>query len=168
VAFFGLATCYPESNDRVRPEADRHRRDRNHRLKQKYKMTAVWMSKKDDQALVTYPEHVVRQHALRRLADVFQVAQAALSPAHRFGEELQAAPATDFRLNQFDVLDDDVKQVADKQLLQHMARGSLVIRTVDDYCNHMVRCSQMNPARVTEILKLPVADRHSPDASAQR
>ena len=118
----------------------------------------MWMSKKHRQALVTYPEHVVRQHALRRLADVFQVTEASLSSADRFGEELQAAPATDFRHNEFDVLDDDIKWVADKQLAQEMARGSLVIRTVEDYCNHMVRCSQMNPHRVSEVLKLPVAD----------
>lgn len=126
------------------------------------------MSKKHRQAPVTHPAYVLRQHALRRLADVFQVTEASRSLADRFGEELQAAPATDFRLNEFDILDDDIRWVADKQLLRDMARGSLVIRTVEDYCNHMIRCSQINPTRVTEILKLPVADRHSPDASEQR
>jgi hypothetical protein len=48
--------------------------------------------------------------------------------------------------------------VADKQLAQEMARGILVIRTVEDYCKHMVLCSQMNPARVAEVLKLPIID----------
>lgn len=118
----------------------------------------MWIGMKQREAPVTYSAHVVSQQALRHLANIFQVTEASLSPTHRFGAELQAAPATDFRFNEFDILGDDIKWVADKQLAQEMACGILVIRTVEDYCKHMVRCSQMNPARVAEVLKLPIVD----------
>jgi hypothetical protein len=117
----------------------------------------MWMGKKTSERLVAYPEHMVREYALRRLAHIFQVAEASLSREDRFDEELKAAPATAFRLNEFDALDDDIKWVADSMLLQQMACGDLVIHTVGDYCNHMVRCSHLNAARVAEVLKLPVA-----------
>jgi hypothetical protein len=113
------------------------------------------MGKKDSEALVAYPEHVVREYALRRLAHVFQVTEESLSHADRFDEELKASPATDFRRNEFDALDDDIKWVADRRLLQQMASGDLVIHTVRDYCDHMVRCSYLNTARVAEVLALP-------------
>lgn len=115
------------------------------------------MGKKDSEALVAYPEHLVRAYALRRLADVFQVTEGSLSDIDRFGEELKAAPASDFRFNGFDTLDDDIKWVADRRLLQQMASGDLVIHTVRDYCDHMVRCSHLNTARVAEVLALPAA-----------
>jgi hypothetical protein len=114
----------------------------------------MWISNKNRQRLVEYPEHVVRQYALRRLADVFQVTEASLSYDDRFGEKLKAAPASDFRPNEFDALDDDIKWVADRRLLREMARGDLVIHTVGDYCDHMVRCSHINAARVAEVLNL--------------
>jgi hypothetical protein len=117
----------------------------------------MWFGKKDRKGLVAYREQLVRQHALRRLADVFQVTEASLSGTDRFGEELRAAPATDFRFNEFDTLDEDIKWVADKRLLREMATGKLVIRTVADYCDHMVHCSRLNIERVAEVLKLPVA-----------
>jgi hypothetical protein len=126
----------------------------------------MWMGKKHRDGLVVYSEQVVREHALHRLADVFQVAAASLSLDDRFGEELKAAPATDFRSNEFDTLDDDIKWVADKPLLRAMARGDLVIHTVGDYCDHMVRCSQIKATRVAEILKLPVAAEQGVDPSA--
>jgi len=126
----------------------------------------MWMSKKHRGGLVVYSEQVVREHALRRLAVVFQVAEATLSRDDRFSEELKAAPATDFRSNEFDMLDDDIKWVADTALLRAMARGDFVIHTVGDYCDHMVRCSQINVTRVAEVLKLPVAAGQSVNPSA--
>jgi len=126
----------------------------------------MWMSKKHRERLVVYSEQVVRQHALRRLAGVFQVAEATLSRDDRFGEELKAAPATDFRSNEFDMLDDDIKWVADKALLQAMACGDFVIQTVGDYCDHMFRCNQTNATRVAEVLKLSVAAGQSVNPSA--
>lgn len=114
----------------------------------------MWFKVKKSE-LVTYPEDVIRQHALRRLAKVFGVPEASLAKEMRFGEELKAAPASDFKANEFDAIDDDIKDVADKQLRKDMEQGRLVIQTVGDYCDHMVRCSLLKPKEVARILRLP-------------
>jgi hypothetical protein len=100
-------------------------------------------------------EEVVRRHSLRHLAEVFGVSEASLSLDARFGQELKANPASDFKANQFDIVDGDIKDVADKRLLKEMAQGKLVIQTVGDYCEHMVRCSNINPEEVVRVLRLP-------------
>ena len=103
-------------------------------------------------------EEVVRRHSLRHLADVFGVPEASLSLDARFGQELKANPASDFKVNQFDIVDGDIKDVADKWLLKEMAQGKLVIQTVGDYCEHMVRCSSINPEEVVRALRLPAVE----------
>lgn len=107
---------------------------------------------------VIYPEDVIRLHALRHLAAVFRVPESSLSNDARFGQELKAAPASDFKANEFDIIDDDIKDVADKRLLKEMAQGLLVIQTVGDYCEHMVRCSALKPKEVARILRLPATE----------
>jgi hypothetical protein len=103
---------------------------------------------------MTHSEDVIRQHALQRLAAVFRVPESSLSNEARFGHELKAAPASDFQSNEFDVIDDDIKDVADRQDLKEMSQGLLVIRTVGDYCDHMVRCSWRKPKEVARVLRL--------------
>lgn len=107
-------------------------------------------------AMAIPPEEVVRRYSLQRLAEVFGVSEASLSLSARFGGDLKAGPASDFKVNQFDIVDRDIKDVADKQILKEMAQGKLVIRTVGDYCDHMVRCSKINPEEVSYVLRLPV------------
>lgn len=109
--------------------------------------------------LVTVPsEEVVRRHSRRHLAEVFGVPETSLSLDARFGQELRANPASDFKANQFDIVDGDIKDVADKRLLKEMAQGKLVIQTVGDYCEHMVRCSSINPEVIVRVLRLPATE----------
>jgi hypothetical protein len=61
-------------------------------------------------------EEVVRRYSLRHLSEVFGVPEASLSLGARFGQELKANPASDFKANQFDIVDGDIRDVADKQL----------------------------------------------------
>lgn len=103
-------------------------------------------------------EEVVRRRSLRHLAEVFGVFEASLSHDARFGQELKANPASDFKANQFDILDSEIKDVVDKRLLKEMAQGKLIIQTVGDYCEHMVRCSSINPEEVARVLRLPATD----------
>jgi hypothetical protein len=100
-------------------------------------------------------ETTIRRHALQRLAAVFKVEIDSLSPAARFGEGLKARPASDFKANEFDIIDGDIKDVADKPLLKAMSRGELEIRTLADYCDHMVRCYATKPKDVARLLSLP-------------
>ena len=102
-------------------------------------------------------ETTIRRYALQRLASVFKVDIYTLPLAARFGEDLRARPASDFKGNEFDVIDGDIKDVADKPLLKSMSRGELEIRTVADYCDHMVRCYAIKPKDVSRLLSLPQA-----------
>lgn len=108
------------------------------------------------QVPVLHSEDVVRRYALQRLAEVFRVPESSLSNEARFGHELKAAPASDFKSNEFDVIDDDIKDVADRRLLKEMSQGVLVICTVGEYCDHMVRCSSLKPKEVARVLRLPI------------
>jgi hypothetical protein len=103
-------------------------------------------------------EETVRRHSLRHLAEVLGVPEVSLSLDDRFGQELRAKPGSDFKTNQFDIVDGDIKDVADKRLLKEMAQGRLVIQTVGDYCEHMVRCSSINPEEVVRVLRLPATE----------
>ncbi|MBF0147451.1 MAG: hypothetical protein HQL84_12975 [Magnetococcales bacterium] len=107
------------------------------------------------QVTIVHPKDVVRLFALHKLAEVFRVPGSSLSNEARFGHELKAAPASDFKLNEFDLIDNDIKDVADKRLLKEMSQGRLVIRTVGEYCDHMVRCSSLKPKEVARVLLLP-------------
>ena len=102
-------------------------------------------------------ETTIRRQALQRLASVFNVEVDALPLAARFGEDLKARPVSDFKANEFDIIDGDIKDVADKALLRAMSRGELEIRTVADYCDHMVRCYAVKPKDVARLLSLPRA-----------
>ncbi len=100
-------------------------------------------------------ETLIRQRALQRVASVFKVEAESLPLAARFGKDLKAHPVSDFKANEFDIIDGDIKDVADKPLLKAMSRGELEIRTVADYCDHMVRCYAVRPKHVAELLSLP-------------
>lgn len=99
-------------------------------------------------------EALICQHALLRLAVVFGVPVESLSFDMRFGDELKARPVSYFKDNEFDVIDNDIKDVADKYILKEMERGALEIRTVADYCDHMVRCDAIKPVDVARLLNL--------------
>jgi hypothetical protein len=109
-----------------------------------------------ERAIMTEIESTVRRYALLRLAAVFKVDVVALSPTVQFGRDIQARPASDFKLNEFDLIDRDIKDVADKVLLRAMSCGELEIRTVGDYCDHMVRCHVTRPNDVARLLSLPL------------
>jgi len=113
----------------------------------------MWLKVKKP-APVVHSEEAIRRHSLRHLAEVFGVPETSLTPDARFGKELRANPASDFKANQFDIIDGDIKDVADKRLLKEMVQGTLVIQTVGDYCEHMVRCNSINPAEVSRVLRL--------------
>ncbi|MEC5207861.1 hypothetical protein QF022_002817 [Vogesella perlucida] len=117
------------------------------------RLETVWQSR-SLRAQACLSEELVRQHSLRHLAEVFGVPETSLSLAVRF-DELAADPVSDFKRNQFDIVDDDIRDVADKRLLKEMAQGKLVIQTVGDYCDHMVRCSRIHPEEVSFVLRLP-------------
>lgn len=104
--------------------------------------------------LEAHPDAVIREYAIRRVAEVFRVSESSLSDDMRFGHELRAASAADFTANEFDIIDDDIRGVADRRILKDMEQGRLEIRTVGDYCEHMIRCNACKPKEVSRLLRL--------------
>jgi hypothetical protein len=99
-------------------------------------------------------EEKIRQYARVRVADLFNVQPDALPLEAAFGEALKASFVSDFKANEFEQLDRDIKDVADRQILKELSSGTLVIRTVGDYCDHMVRCYRVNPKEVMRVLRI--------------
>ena len=102
-------------------------------------------------------EEMIREKALLRLSEVLHIPVATLSPERRFGDDLKASFVTDFRRNEFDQVNDDIHDVADPTITKELSSGHLVIQTVGDYCDHMVRCSRTKPKHVKKLLGIQEA-----------
>lgn len=99
-------------------------------------------------------EQFIRDRARVRVARIFGLDLDALSLSAEFGRELKSSFVSDFRLNEFDKIDQDIKDVADRATRKRLGSGELVIRTVADYCDHMVACYAKSPEKVARLLDL--------------
>jgi len=111
------------------------------------------MKKRFDEQISSYSDEQIRHCAREKIARLFGVEIDVLSDKAIFGEDLKARFVSDFRMNEFDQLNDDIRDVADRQILKELDSGSLVIRTVFDYCNHMIRCVRLKPEEVGRVLQ---------------
>jgi predicted transcriptional regulator len=103
---------------------------------------------------VSPAELAIRDQARARVAQVFGLTPDAVPQGAEFGKDLKATFSSDFRFNEFDKIDQDIKDVADRATRKRLASGDLVIRTVADYCDHMVVCYATNPRDVVRVLGL--------------
>ncbi|WP_338525131.1 hypothetical protein NUH87_05675 [Pseudomonas batumici] len=92
--------------------------------------------------------------AMRRVAAVFGIALDALRLEQKFGEDLKSSFVSNFKRNEFDLINDDIYDVVDRKVAKDIASGALVIRTVEDYCRYMVRCYETNPKAVRQVLRI--------------
>jgi hypothetical protein len=99
-------------------------------------------------------EEIIRQASLRRLSVIFGVPAEHLRPQLRFGTDLHATFVSDFRRNELDRLSDDIRDVADRSIAAEIESGSLMITTVAEYCDHMIRCSRSNGSEVRKLLSI--------------
>lgn len=102
----------------------------------------------------SHDEKTVRAAALLRLSKIFQVPVDQLSQHMGFGTDLRASTRSDFKRNELDLVDDDIKDVADKKTKRDMTKGHQEIKTVRDYCDHMVDCYSTNREEVARLLGL--------------
>ncbi len=103
---------------------------------------------------MSVPEQIIRAKAFARIADIFKIPINILRDDSKFGEDLKASFVSDFRHNEFDIVDQDIHDVADRKIAEELGKGIVIIQTVEEYCDHMVRCYETNPEDVTQILKL--------------
>ena len=94
----------------------------------------------------------LRQAARLRVAHLFNLDLKAITDQMVFGEYLKASFVSNFKDNEFNKLDHDIRDVADHHILKKLSSGALDIRTVGDYCEHMVRCYSAKPEDVMRLL----------------
>jgi len=94
----------------------------------------------------------IRQWALQRIAWIFSIPAESLQSQWIFGVELKSSFRSDFRRNEYDHLSDDIHDVADRATQRLFAEGTLVIRSVGDYCQLMVNQAKANPSLVRGVL----------------
>lgn len=70
----------------------------------------------------------------------------------KFGEDLFASFVSDFRYNELDQVLHDLRDVADREICKELDAGTVLIQTVGDYCEHMVRCYKTKPKDVAMLL----------------
>lgn len=101
------------------------------------------------------PDEIVREFALQRIASVFNVSVDSLNRDAVFGDDLKAPRSTGlFKRNEYDELEGDVLDACDREKYKAISSGNLTIRTVGDYCNHMIQCYKTNPKAVVQTLKI--------------
>ena len=98
--------------------------------------------------------NAIRERALLRVAGVFHIPVETLRREQVFGVDLNPSFVSDFRRNELDQIGDDITDVADRAVVKQLESGQLVIRTVGDYCDHMVRCYEMKPEDVKHVLEM--------------
>lgn len=99
-------------------------------------------------------EQQIWDAAMRRVSVVFEIPIGAICSGQKFGEDLKCSFVSDFRRNELDRINDDIRDVLDHKATKDIASGALVIRTVEDYCRHMVRCYETKPKAVKQVLDI--------------
>lgn len=90
--------------------------------------------------------------SLQRIAAVFGMPVEELRPEWLFGVDLKSSFTSDFARNEFDAINDDIHDVADSGALRRLNEGRLVISTVRDYCEFMVKMGDKNAKAVGDVL----------------
>lgn len=97
---------------------------------------------------------LIISRATERIAEIFHLEVKSVKMEMVFDRDFSGSKPSDFKWNEFDRVFHDIRDVASKKVLHEINSGVLTIRTVDDYCNHMIRCYQENAVEVVRLLKL--------------
>jgi len=101
-------------------------------------------------------EQIIREHALARIAEIYGIPVTELRLDTKFAD-MKVSFISNWRFNELDKVYFDIGDVADRKITKELKRGEGTIYTIEDYCNHMVRCYQTKPEDVSIILKLPTS-----------
>lgn len=116
------------------------------------KIVDVVSSKKN----VQVREDDLRRLALNRVSEVFGKDCSSGPDELHFGVHLRATSVSDFSYNELDTILNDIYDAAPKKILREMKSGKRTIRTVEDYCRHMVECADVDAERVLYVLNSKV------------
>ena len=97
-------------------------------------------------------EQKIRAASRARITRLFGCREGSLRDRDRFDSDLKPSFKSDFRYNEIDQILHDIRDVADKSNLRELNSGRIEIRTVGDYCDHMVRCYATVPEEVEAVI----------------
>lgn len=103
---------------------------------------------------IKVPEDLIRKKCFIRISNIFHVSNESLKGHYVFGKDLKASFVSDFKSNELDTIFEDVFDVMDHKMYKNFISKEIVIKTVDDYCNHMIGCYINNPKEVIYILNI--------------
>lgn len=91
--------------------------------------------------------------SLQRIAAVFGTPVEQLRRDGYLALILKSSFRSDFAFEaDFDVINDDIHDVADRDTLRLLDEGRLVISTIGEYCEYMASMSQKNARAVRDVL----------------
>jgi len=104
---------------------------------------------------MNYSEEDISNASIKKVAELFNLPYKDILPNYEFGKDLLCdRERSDFKENEFDLMLFDIRYVADRKTTKELNSEKLVIRTVNDYCEHMIRSYETNPKRVVDTLGL--------------
>ncbi|WPN60546.1 hypothetical protein [Pseudomonas sp. P9_31] len=100
-------------------------------------------------------DEIIREFALQRIANIFNIPVDSLNKEAVFGNDLKASrPPGLFNPNEYDKAEGDILDVCDRETYKAISSGNLTIRTIGDYCDHMIKCHKKKPKDVIQTLKI--------------
>ena len=103
---------------------------------------------------MNYSDKEIFDASVKRIAQIFKIPADSIQLDYEIGEELKASFQSDWAYNEHDKILHDIQDVADRNIMKEIYASNMTIKTVRDYCNHMLRCYQTAPKEVIYTLKL--------------
>ena len=97
-------------------------------------------------------EEIIRNKALVRLSSIFSVPVKILDGDMLITKIKEPRKISLLKRNEYDIVADDIRDVASTRILKLINNGDLTIITVDDYVNHMISCYKEVPRLVNNLL----------------
>jgi len=100
-------------------------------------------------------DEIVRKFAMQRIANIFNIPVGSLNKEAVFGSDLKATHSPGlFNPNEYDKIESDILDVCSRETYKAISSGNLTIRTVGDYCDHMIKCYKKKPKDVIQTLNI--------------
>lgn len=100
-----------------------------------------------------YDESKIRNLSVERVSSIFGISVDEINLSDRFGVELKESFVSEFKENELDKINNDIHDVATNEISLDLAAGKIVIRTLKDYCDLMVKCYRDNKEEVSFLLR---------------
>lgn len=100
-------------------------------------------------------ENQLRNRILLHLSQVLEIPINEIASDMKFGVDIKSNFQSDFKYNALDILIEDARDVCSGKIAKEWNRGEIIIDTISDYIEHMIRCNRENPRLVDMVIGGP-------------